>query len=118
MNLVLQLRKFCSHPYLLPNVAPDPYYLGDHIIHSSSKFILLEKLLNYSVLEQGKKLVIFSGFTRTLDFCEDLLSMISNSGKKFLYLRLDGSCARAHRNLNIRLFNQEGSNYRIMLLST
>ncbi|KAH8728627.1 SNF2 family N-terminal domain-containing protein [Phaeosphaeriaceae sp. PMI808] len=118
MNLVMQLRKCCSHPYLLPDVAPDPYYLGDHIIRASGKFILLEKLLKHTIFEQGKKVLIFSGFTRTLDYTEDLLSILSNHGQSFKFLRLDGSTARARRNLDIRLFNQETSDYKIMLLST
>ncbi|KAF2829500.1 hypothetical protein CC86DRAFT_465101 [Ophiobolus disseminans] len=118
MNLVMQLRKCCSHPYLLPDVAPDPYYLGDHIIRASGKFILLEKLLKHTVLNQGKKVLIFSGFTKTLDYTEDLLALISNQGQSFKFLRLDGSTARAKRNLDIRLFNQESSDYKVMLLST
>jgi SNF2 family DNA or RNA helicase len=118
LNLVMQLRKCCSHPYLLPDAAPDPYYLGEHIIRASGKFILLEKLLKHTVLEQGKKVLIFSGFTRTLDYTEDLLSLISGQGQRFKFLRLDGSTARAKRNLDIRLFNQEKSDYKVMLLST
>jgi len=118
MNLVMQLRKCCSHPYLLPGVAPDPYYLGDHLIRASGKFIVLEKLLKHTVFEQGKKVLIFSGFTHTLDYCEDLLSLMSNHGEKFRHLRLDGSSARARRNLDIRLFNRQGSDYKVMLLST
>ena len=118
MNLVMQLRKCCSHPYQLPGVAPDPYYLGDHIIRASGKFILLEKLLKHTVFTEGKKVLIFSSFTRTLDHCEDLLSLISNHGDRFKSLRLDGSTSRARRNLDIRLFNQKGSDYKVMLLST
>jgi SWI/SNF-related matrix-associated actin-dependent regulator of chromatin subfamily A member 5 len=118
MNLIMQLRKCCSHPYLLPGVAPDPYYVSDQLIRASGKFILLEKLLKHTVFNQGKKVLIFSGFTRTLDYCEDLLSLISNHGEKFKFLRLDGSTARARRNLDIRLFNQRDSNYQVMLLST
>ncbi|KAF2626769.1 ISWI chromatin-remodeling complex ATPase ISW2 [Macroventuria anomochaeta] len=118
MNLVMQLRKCCSHPYLLPDVAPDPYYLGEHVIRASGKFILLEKLLKHTIFEQGKKVLIFSGFTHTLDCCEDLLSLISNYGQKFRHLRLDGGTGRARRNLDIRLFNQPGSDYKVMLLST
>ncbi|KAJ4379901.1 hypothetical protein N0V86_005085 [Didymella sp. IMI 355093] len=118
MNLVMQLRKCCSHPYLLPGVSPDPYYLGDHIIRASGKFILLEKLLKHTILKQGKKVLIFSGFTHTLDCCEDLLSIISNHGTDFKHLRLDGGTGRARRNLDIRLFNQTGSDYKVMLLST
>ncbi|KAJ4335268.1 hypothetical protein N0V95_008953 [Ascochyta clinopodiicola] len=118
MNLVMQLRKCCSHPYLLPGVAPDPYYLGEHVIRASGKFILLEKLLKHTIFEQGKKVLIFSGFTHTLDCCEDLLSLISNHGEKFRHLRLDGGTGRARRNLDIRLFNQSNSDYKVMLLST
>ncbi|RAR13985.1 iswi chromatin-remodeling complex atpase isw2 [Stemphylium lycopersici] len=118
MNLVMQLRKCCSHPYQLPGVAPEPYYLGDHVIRASGKFILLEKLLKHTIFEQGKKILIFSSFTRTLDCCEDLLSLIGNHGERFKYLRLDGGTARARRNLDIRLFNQKESDYKVMLLST
>ncbi|KAF1944416.1 ISWI chromatin-remodeling complex ATPase ISW2 [Clathrospora elynae] len=118
MNLVMQLRKCCSHPYLLPGVAPDPYYVGDHIIRASGKFILLEKLLKHTVFNEGKKVLIFSSFTRTLDHCEDLLSLISNHGERFKFLRFDGGTPRARRNLDIRLFNQRDSDYKVMLLST
>lgn len=118
MNLVMQLRKCCSHPYLLPGAQPDPYYTGQHIIRASGKFILLEKLLKRSIFEQGKKVLIFSGFTETLDWCESLLEMISNFGKDFQYLRLDGGTNRARRNLEMRLFNKRDSNHKVMLLST
>ena len=118
MNLVMQLRKCCSHPYLLPGVAPDPYYIGEHVVRASGKFILLEKLLRHTIFEQGKKVLIFSGFTHTLDCCEDLLSLISSYGEKFRHLRFDGGTGRARRNLDIRLFNQSASDYKVMLLST
>lgn len=118
MNLVMQLRKCCSHPYLLPGAIPDPYYLGDHVIRASGKFILLEKLLKHSIFEQRKKILIFSGFTHTLDCCEDLLTLLGDYGKCFKFLRLDGSTARARRNLEIRMFNNPDSEYKVMLLST
>jgi SNF2 family DNA or RNA helicase len=118
MNLVIQLRKCCSHPYLLPGAAPDPYYLGDHVIRASGKFILLEKLLKHTIYNQGKKVLIFSGFTQTLDCCEDLLTIIGDIGRGFKYCRLDGSTARARRNLDIRMFNDPKSEYKVMLLST
>lgn len=118
MNLLMQLRKCCSHPYLLPGAMPEPYYAGQHIIRSSGKFIVLEKLLKNSVFKQGKKVLIFSGFTETLDWCENMLEMISNFGKDFKHLRLDGSVGRARRNLEMRLFNDKESIYKVMLLST
>jgi hypothetical protein len=118
MNLVMQLRKCCSHPYLLPGAAPDPYHLGEHVIRASGKFILLEKLLRHRIFEQKKKVLIFSGFAMMLDCCEDLLTLIGDHGKGFKFLRLDGSTARARRNLAIRMFNNPESDYKVMLLST
>lgn len=118
MNLVMQLRKCCSHPYLLPGTLPDPYYIGQHVIRASGKFILLAKLLKHQIFEQRKKVLIFSGFTQTLDCCEDMLALISNHGKGFKYVRLDGSTGRARRNLDIRLFNDSKTDYKVMLLST
>ena len=118
MNLLMQLRKCCNHPYILPHAEPDPYYLGDHIIHASAKFIVLEKIINELVVKQKKKVLIFSGFTRMLDCCEDFLALRGGDGAQFKYVRLDGGTSRARRNLGIRMFNQEASNYRVMLIST
>ncbi|OCL08592.1 hypothetical protein AOQ84DRAFT_376610 [Glonium stellatum] len=118
MNLIMQLRKCCSHPYLLPNAAPEPYHFGEHIIRASGKFIVLEKLLRESILVKGKKTLIFSGFTRTLDCCEDLLTLMGGHGESFRYLRFDGQTGRARRNLGIRMFNDPTSEYKVMLLST
>lgn len=53
-----------------------------------------------------------------LDCCEDLLSLRSDDGKDFQFVRLDGATSRARRNLNIRMFNKENSDFRIMLIST
>ncbi|KAK0640439.1 Lymphoid-specific helicase [Lasiodiplodia hormozganensis] len=117
MNLVMQLRLCCTHPYLLPGVQPEPYLLGDHIIRASGKFIILEKLLEDLIIKRGKKVLIFSGFTSTLDLCEDLLNLLSD-GEAFRYLRFDGSTERARRNLDLRLFNDKSSDYMVMMVST
>jgi len=108
----------CNHPYCLPHAEPDPYYLGEHIIHASAKFIVLDKIISELVLKQKKKVLIFSGFTRMLDCCEDFLALREGGGANFKHVRLDGSTARARRNLGIRMFNQEESDYRVMLIST
>ena len=118
MNILMQLRKCCNHPYLLPHAEPDPYYVGDHIIHASAKFIVLDKIINELVVKQKKKVLIFSGFTRMLDCCEDFLSLRGGNGEHFKYSRLDGGTGRARRNLGIRMFNQAASEYRVMLIST
>ena len=79
---------------------------------------MLDKIVNELVVKQKKKILIFSGFTRMLDCCEDFLSLRGGDGSKFRYLRLDGGTARARRNLGIRMFNDKKSDYRVMLIST
>ena len=53
-----------------------------------------------------------------LDVCEDFLALKSENETLFKWLRLDGGTSRARRNLGIRLFNDENSNFKIMLIST
>lgn len=118
MNILMQLRKCCNHPYTLPHTEPDPYYVGDHIIKASGKFILLDKIINELVIKQKRKVLIFSGFARMLDCCEDFLALRGAQGYEFNYVRLDGRTSRARRNLNIRMFNDEATDYRVMLIST
>ncbi|MCJ1391544.1 hypothetical protein MMC18_004408 [Xylographa bjoerkii] len=118
LNLLMQLRKCCNHPYILPHASPDPYYLGEHVIHASGKFIVLDKIIQELVVKQKKKVLIFSGFTRMLDCCEDFLALRGGDGEAFKYVRLDGGTGRARRNLGIRLFNNKESEYRVMLIST
>ena len=88
------------------------------MIHASAKFIVLDKIIEELVVKQKKKVLIFSGFTRMLDCCEDFLQLRGGSGEKFKYVRLDGGTSRARRNLGIRMFNREESEYRVMLIST
>lgn len=122
MNLLMQLRKVCNHPYLLPNAAPSGgiYDIGDHVREASGKFIVLDKLLGELVIKQKKKVLIFSGFTKTLDLVEELLLLkgANSHDAAFRHARLDGSTARAQRNLSIRMFNNMDSEYKVMLLST
>ncbi|MCJ1472425.1 hypothetical protein MMC13_001073 [Lambiella insularis] len=118
MNLLMQLRKCCNHPYLLPHASPDPYYMGEHVIRASGKFIVLDKLIQELVVKKKKKVLIFSGFTRMLDCVEDFLALRGGTGDEFKYVRLDGGTGRARRNLGIRLFNNKDSEYRVMLIST
>lgn len=118
MNLLMQLRKVCNHPYQIPNAAPEPYVQGEHLIRASGKFIVLEKLVNELVVKQKKKILIFSGFTKMLDLVEELLLLRGGDETHYKFLRLDGGTARARRNLAIRMFNDVTSNYRVMLIST
>jgi SWI/SNF-related matrix-associated actin-dependent regulator of chromatin subfamily A member 5 len=118
MNLLMQLRKVCNHPYQILNAEPDPYHTGDHVITASGKFIVLEKLVTELVIKQKKKILIFSGFTKMLDLVEELLYLRGGDGSSFRSMRIDGGTARARRNLGIRMFNDLNSDYRVMMIST
>ncbi|KAE9971927.1 hypothetical protein EG328_005299 [Venturia inaequalis] len=118
LNLVMQLRKCCTHPYLIPDAAPNPSFIGDHITQASGKFMALDTIVKELVLKQKKKILIFSNFTSVLDWTEDLLTNLSDYGTKFKHLRLDGQTKRARRNLHIRLFQDMGSEIKVMLIST
>ncbi|RPB27230.1 hypothetical protein L211DRAFT_780290, partial [Terfezia boudieri ATCC MYA-4762] len=117
MNLLMQLRKCCNHPYLLPGAAPEPYFSGMHVMLASSKFIILDRLIDELCIKQGRKVLIFSGFTKMLDVVEEFLALKGGDGEKFHYSRLDGTTCRARRSLEIRLFNADPQ-YKVMLLST
>jgi SWI/SNF-related matrix-associated actin-dependent regulator of chromatin subfamily A member 5 len=120
LNLIMQLRKACSHPYLIKGAQPEPLILGEHIIKASGKFIVLEKLVRQLVLKERKKVIIFSGFTHTLDLCEDFLALQGANAQNapFRFVRFDGQTQRAKRNLSIRMFNDPASDFRVMLIST
>lgn len=94
------LRRCANHPYLLPNVEPEPFTEGEHLILASSKLVILMKLIVhfrvrgatfFSRLSEEKKLLesqhmllhccndyqsrkerllIFSGSTQMLDIVQ------------------------------------------------
>merc|ERR1719460_3133511 len=71
LNLVMQLRKCCNHPYLFEGVEDktlDPF--GDHIVTNCGKMLVLDKLL-LRLKKQGSRCLIFSQMTRILDLLED-----------------------------------------------
>ncbi|KAJ3008131.1 UNVERIFIED_CONTAM: hypothetical protein HDU68_003217 [Siphonaria sp. JEL0065] len=112
MNLLLQLRKVCNHPYILPNSEPEPYINGEHLILASSKLIFLDKFLP-KLFADGHRVLIFSQFTRMLDILEDFMRL-----REIPYARLDGRTSRPRRNLDIRLFQRKDSPYNVFLIST
>ncbi|CAL1715435.1 unnamed protein product [Somion occarium] len=112
MNLLMQLRKVCDHPYMLPNAEPTPYSIGEHVVASSSKLIFLDKLLK-DILPKGERVLIFSQWTSMLDLLEDFMAL-----RDIPYARLDGSTTRPRRTLDIKLFQQEKSPYKVFLVST
>ncbi|KAI0032183.1 P-loop containing nucleoside triphosphate hydrolase protein, partial [Vararia minispora EC-137] len=112
MNLLLQLRQVCDHPYLLTGAEPEPYHLGEHIVAASTKLTAVDKLLS-KILPQGERVLIFTQWTGMLDLLEDFLQL-----RGIAFGRLDGSTTRARRALNIKLFQAEKSPYQVFLIST
>ena len=46
-------------PYMLPNAEPTPYAIGEHVVASSSKLIVVDKILK-DLLPKGERVLIFS----------------------------------------------------------
>ena len=80
LNLVMQLRKCCNHPYLFPHVEDRTLpALGEHLIDSCGKLKVLDKLLA-RLKERNHRVLVFSQMTRMLDVLEDFLVMRCGCG--------------------------------------
>ncbi len=113
LNILMQLRKVCNHPYLFDGAEPGPpYFDGPHLWENSGKMILLDKLLP-KLKSQGSRVLIFSQMTRVLDILEDYMRL-----KGHLYCRIDGQTASDVRDKSMDDFNAEGSEIFSFLLST
>ena len=54
LNIVMQLRKCCNHPYLFDGAEPGPPYTTDeHLVYNSGKMIILDKMLKNSKQKVG-----------------------------------------------------------------
>lgn len=113
LNIAMQLRKCCNHPYLFQGAEPGPPYMtGDHLITSAGKMVLLDKLLP-KLKERDSRVLIFSQMTRLLDILEDYLMY-----RGYLYCRIDGNTGGEDRDASIDSFNKPGSEKFVFLLST
>jgi SWI/SNF-related matrix-associated actin-dependent regulator of chromatin subfamily A member 5 len=112
LNILMQLRKACNHPYLFDGAEPMPYSNGEHLIGNAGKMVLLDRLLP-KLKERGSRVLIFSQMTRMLDILEDYLIM-----RDYEYCRIDGSTSGEEREKSIDDFNMEGSEKFVFLLST
>ncbi|EXB74831.1 Putative chromatin-remodeling complex ATPase chain [Morus notabilis] len=113
LNIAMQLRKCCNHPYLFQGAEPGPpYTTGDHLIENAGKMVLLDKLLP-KLKERDSRVLIFSQMTRLLDILEDYLMF-----RGYLYCRIDGNTGGEDRDASIDSFNKPGSEKFVFLLST
>ncbi|KAK4254663.1 hypothetical protein QN277_010013 [Acacia crassicarpa] len=116
LNIVMQLRKVCNHPYLIPGTEPDSgstEFLHEMRIKASAKLTLLHSMLKI-LHKEGHRVLIFSQMTKLLDILEDYLNV--EYGPK-TYERVDGSVSVADRQAAITRFNQDKSRF-VFLLST
>lgn len=113
LNIVMQLRKCCNHPYLFEGAEPGPPYTTDeHLIFNAGKMIILDKLLK-RLKEKGSRVLIFSQMSRLLDILEDYCYF-----RDFEYCRIDGSTSHEERIEAIDDFNEPDSEKFVFLLTT
>ncbi|KAJ9181959.1 hypothetical protein P3X46_006002 [Hevea brasiliensis] len=113
LNIAMQLRKCCNHPYLFQGAEPGPpYTTGEHLITNAGKMVLLDKLLP-KLKERDSRVLIFSQMTRLLDILEDYLMF-----RGYQYCRIDGNTGGEDRDASIDTFNKPGSEKFVFLLST
>ncbi|XP_032436837.1 chromodomain-helicase-DNA-binding protein 4a isoform X2 [Xiphophorus hellerii] len=118
LNVVMDLKKCCNHPYLFPAAAmeapkmPNGMYDGSALTKSSGKLLLLQKMMR-KLKEGGHRVLIFSQMTKMLDLLEDFLE---NEGYK--YERIDGGITGGMRQEAIDRFNAPGAQQFAFLLST
>ena len=118
MNVSMQLRKCCNHPFLMTDVektlsppGTSEQTMNENLIASSGKLVLLDKLLP-KLKREGHRVLIFSQMSHLLDILEDYLNF-----RLHLYERLDGSVTGADRQEAIDRF-QKDDNIFCFLLTT
>ena len=120
-NVCMKLRQLCNHPRLLDKSdaalpesgTPAAAKALAQLVEASGKMVLLHKLMP-RLRTQGRKVLIFSQFTRMLDILEDYLHLT-----RLPYERLDGSVAGGARQASIDRFQQgDAAHAFAFLLST
>ncbi|XP_039944823.1 chromodomain-helicase-DNA-binding protein 1-like isoform X5 [Hirundo rustica] len=116
LNIMMELKKCCNHCYLIKPPDDNEFYNKQealqHLIRSSGKLILLDKLL-IRLRERGNRVLIFSQMVRMLDILAEYLKY-----RQFPFQRLDGSIKGELRKQALDHFNAEGSEDFCFLLST
>jgi chromodomain-helicase-DNA-binding protein 7 len=135
MNIQMELRKVCNHPFLLDGVehketerqykeylengdfegkTPEEqqYMLNEHgYVMNSGKMVLLDKLLP-RLKAEGHKILIFSQMVKMLDLIAEFCEF-----RNYRYERLDGRVRGVERQKSIDRFEREKDSF-LFLLST
>lgn len=118
INVMMDLKKCCNHPYLFPSAAEEApttaggMYEINSLTKAAGKLVLLSKMLK-QLKEQGHRVLIFSQMTKMLDILEDFLE-----GEGYKYERIDGGITGNLRQEAIDRFNAPGAPQFAFLLST
>ncbi|CAH0474051.1 unnamed protein product [Peronospora belbahrii] len=128
MNVLMELRKCCNHPFLVKGVEEREVkrlakqvseskeeiqrQISESLVDTSGKLVLLDKLLP-RLKETGHRILIFSQFKMMLDIIQDYLAL-----RQYNCERIDGNITGNERQTAIDRFCREDSNAFIMLLST
>ncbi|KAI3467977.1 hypothetical protein Pfo_024640 [Paulownia fortunei] len=113
INVVMELRKLCCHPFMLEGVEPeDTNEFHKQLLETSGKLQLLDKMM-VKLKEQGHRVLIYSQFQHMLDLLEDYCNY-----RKWHYERIDGKVGGAERQIRIDRFNAKNSSRFCFLLST
>ncbi|KAH7482156.1 hypothetical protein KRP22_009845 [Phytophthora ramorum] len=128
MNVLMELRKCCNHPFLVKGVEEREVkrllkqtsvpkeeiqrQVSDSLVNTSGKLVLLDKLLP-RLKETGHRVLIFSQFKIMLDILQDYLAL-----RRYICERIDGNITGNERQSAIDRFCRKDSNSFIMLLST
>lgn len=119
INIMMQLRKCCNHPYLLKGVEEEEVKEAKpqeeamkQMIEASGKLVLIDKLLP-RLKADGHKVLIFSQMVRVLDLIEDYLNY-----RGFKHERIDGHVRGNDRQSAIDRFSKPDSDLFVFLLCT
>lgn len=115
LNVVMQLRKVCNHPFLFDwpiDKTTGLPVLSEELLTASGKMLVLNRLLD-ALFDRGHKVLIFSQFTTMLDIIQDW----AEEYKKWQCCRIDGMVKQEDRQSQIHDFNTDPS-LKLFLLST
>lgn len=119
MNVMMELRKCCNHPYLNNGVEEilneglvSEAQRHEMMVKCCGKMVLIDKLLP-RLKEGGHKVLIFSQMVRVLDIIEDYLRYMG-----YVFERLDGNIRGNDRQAAVDRFVKPEYNRFVMLLST
>ena len=113
MNLLMQLRKCCDHPFLFDGAEDDPDETSlEELVGASGKLRVLDRLL-LKLHKGGHRVVLFSQFAQMVDLLDDYCRL-----RGFNFVRLTGMTNRVQRMVNLQAFNAPGSKVFIFLMTT